>query len=136
MGMILRIPTSQNGGRPVTPLHSYVQPLRLEDWQGVSGCHYQHLVYGLLDCPALPKANYSLVRRSADGRQTILKIGRTSEEAATLNLAKIRHEGAVLGANEVHIHVMARTDGERARIAFDLSAGEDAGMPASAASWN
>jgi hypothetical protein len=98
----------------------------LEEWRGASGRQYQHLVYSLVECPALPVANYVLTRRSADGRRSIVKVGRTSSDVPTLNLAKIRHEGAQLGANEVHIHVMARSESERAKVEFDISSGVDA----------
>ena len=102
---------------------------QLVEWQGASGHAYQHIVYSLLDCPRIPEVNYVLARRGADGERRVLKIGRTDHDAQTLNLARIRHEGALLGANEVHLYVMARTDTERAQIEFDLVAGLDGHRP-------
>ncbi|MFM9846873.1 MAG: hypothetical protein ACKVP3_06915 [Hyphomicrobiaceae bacterium] len=96
---------------------------QLVEWQGVSGRTYQHIVYSLIDCPRIPEVNYVLARRGADGERRVLKIGRTDHDAQTLNLARIRHEGALLGANEVHLYVIARTDTERAQIEFDFAAG-------------
>src|SRR4029077_8353939 len=32
-------------------------------WRGASGRRYLHSVYSLIGCPALPRANYILVRR-------------------------------------------------------------------------
>ena len=98
------------------------EPARLADWAGASGKQYQHLVYGLIECPLAPKANYVLTRRDADGRTTILKVGRTSHDAPTLNRAQMRHEAALLGANEVHLHVLAKTEAERILIEFDIAA--------------
>lgn len=99
------------------------EPLRLEDRTGRSGRRYLHLVYGLIECPVVPKTNYALVRRAADGSETILRVGRASHDAPTLNLAQIRHEGALLGANEVHLYILARTEAERILVEFDLAAG-------------
>jgi hypothetical protein len=96
---------------------------QLVEWQGASGRIYQHIVYGLIECPRIPEVNYVLACRDASGECRVLKIGRTEHDAQTLNLARIRHEGALLGANEVHLYVIARTDTERAQIEFDLAAG-------------
>lgn len=91
-------------------------------WRGASGARYLHSVYSLLECPALPKANYILVRRDEDGTRRPLQIGQTVEEADTLNLARLRQAGAQLGANEVHIHLLAETEEARAAVSADLSA--------------
>lgn len=109
-------------------------PSRLAEWGGASGRRYQHLVYDLLACPLAPKANYVLARRDADGHTTVLKVGRTSHDAPTLNRAQIRHEAAVLGASEVHLHIFARTEAERVRIEHDIAAtayiGDEMPVPA------
>jgi hypothetical protein len=39
----------------------------------------------------------------------------------TLNLAHLRHEGAKIGANEVHIHLLAETAEDRAEVEADLT---------------
>jgi hypothetical protein len=91
-------------------------------WRGASGARYLHSVYSLRDCPALPKATYIIVHRDSDGTRRPLQIGQTVEEADTLNLARLRHLGAKLGANEVHIHLLAETSEERNAVEADLSA--------------
>lgn len=98
-------------------------PARVEGWIGASGQRYTHLVYGLIDCPVVPKANYVLIHRERDGRREVLKVGRASHEAPTLNLAQIRHEGALLGANEIHVCIVAKTEAERILAEFDIVAG-------------
>lgn len=98
---------------------------QLVEWQGASGRCYQHLVYSLVECPRVPEVNYVLARRGADGQLRVLKTGRTEQASQSLNLARIRHEGALLGADEVHLFVMARTETERAQIEFDIAAGLD-----------
>jgi hypothetical protein len=89
-------------------------------WRGASGRRYLHSVYTLIGCPPLPRANYILVRRQ-DGFLTPLAFGQTKDDAISLNLAHLRHQGAKLGANEVHIHLLAETPEERAQIEGDLT---------------
>ncbi|MEZ5829360.1 MAG: hypothetical protein R3D30_00940 [Hyphomicrobiales bacterium] len=91
-------------------------------WRGASGRRYLHSVYTLLGCPALPQANYILVRRYEDGTREAIAFGQTIDDAITLNLAHLRHEGAKCGANEVHVHLLADTAHERALVESDLAA--------------
>jgi hypothetical protein len=91
-------------------------------WRGASGHRHLHTVYNLVDCPALPRANYILVRCHDDGSREPLNFGQTKDDAHTLNLAHLRHEGAKLGANEVHIHLLADTPEERDQVEMDLTA--------------
>jgi hypothetical protein len=91
-------------------------------WRGASARRYLHSVYSLVGCPALPQANYILVRRYEDGSREAIAFGQTRDDAITLNLAHLRHEGAKCGANEVHIHLLADTDHDRDLVEADLSA--------------
>ena len=91
-------------------------------WRGASGRRYLHSVYTLIGCPALPRANYILVRRYDNGTRVALAFGQTKDDAVTLNLAHLRHEGAKIGANEVHIHLLAETAEDRAEVEADLTA--------------
>jgi hypothetical protein len=91
-------------------------------WRGASGRRYLHSVYTLIGCPALPRANYILVRRYDNGTRVALAFGQTKDDAVTLNLAYLRHEGAKIGANEVHIHLLAETAEDRADVEADLTA--------------
>jgi hypothetical protein len=90
-------------------------------WRGASGRRYLHSVYTLIGCPGLPRASYILVRRWDDGSRTPLAFGQTKDDAISLNLAHLRHQGAKLGANEVHIHLLAETPEERANVEGDLT---------------
>jgi len=92
-------------------------------WRGASGKGYLHRVYSLIECPPLPKASYVLVRRDRHGCWTALHVGLGQSEAPTLNLAQVRQRGAQLGANEVHVYALARSDAARALVACDLRAG-------------
>lgn len=93
---------------------------RFHFWMGASGKRYVHTVYNLLDCPALPAGNYVLVKASPTGQRTVLSIGRVTHQAQTLNLAELRRRGAELGANEVHIHLLAGTAKQSKLVEFDL----------------
>ena len=105
--------------RPAAPALDNVA--RCQYWRGASGRRYLHSVYTLIGCPALPRANYILVRRHDDGSRTPLSFGQTKDDAISLNLAHLRHQGARLGANEVHIHLLAETPEERAHVEGDLT---------------
>lgn len=96
---------------------------RCHFWRGASGRRYAHAVYSLIECPALPKATYLLVRRDAGGNRTVLHIGHADRDAATLNLARVRQRGATLGANEVHVYLLAGSASERQLTICDLRAG-------------
>ncbi len=100
-------------------------PLAVESWLGASGRRFRHTVYSLIGCPAPETANFILVRRGADGRSQVLAIGRTETTTASLNLARIRREGATLGANEVHMYNQALSDQARAEINFDIATAHD-----------
>jgi len=91
-------------------------------WAGASGERYVHSVFSLIGCPELPKAVYVLMRCDSHGRRTILRIGRTEHDAPSLNLAEIRHRGAKLGANEVHVHFLASSTRQRRDVEADLRA--------------
>lgn len=96
---------------------------RFHFWSGASGQRYVHTVYNLLDCPEIPAANFLLVHRDASGRRTVLAIGHLKHSSASLNLAELRHRGARLGANEVHVHLLAASAQDRRIVELDLRAG-------------
>lgn len=93
-------------------------------WRGASGRRYLHSVYSLVGCPALPQANFILVRRHEDGTRVALAFGNTKDDAMSLNLAHLRHEGAKISANEVHIHLLADTARARRFVDADLTAAQ------------
>ena len=96
---------------------------RFQFWTGASGQRYVHTIYTLLDCPGLSTGNILLVRRDEDGQRSVLDVCALGLNSPSLNLAEIRQRGATLGANEVHVHLLADTEREAKRIAFDLQCG-------------
>ncbi len=99
------------------------EPAQFCFWHGASGERYVHTVYSLIDCPNLPRANYILVGRDTRGKRTVLRVGRVEHDAASLNLAELRHRGAQLGACEVHVHLLAKSQRARSLINNDLRSG-------------
>jgi hypothetical protein len=97
---------------------------RFHFWSGASGKRYVHSVYDLLDCPPMPAVNYVLVRRTTNGRAEALSIGRVNHGAPSLNLAEIRQRGAELGADEVHVHMLADNAKLGKLVEFDLRTGQ------------
>lgn len=97
---------------------------RFHFWTGASGKRYVHTVYELVDCPALPAANYILVRREPGTRRKVLAIGRVDQSVPSLNLAEIRQRAAELGAQEVHVHLLAETAKLAKLVEFDLRTGQ------------
>ena len=103
-------------------------PTRFHFWTGASGKRYVHTVYSLFDCPPVGIANYVLVRREGAAKRTVLAMGRVSGESATLNLAEIRQRGATLGADEVHIHLLAASAQESQAVEVDLRTAQFAAL--------
>lgn len=106
---------------------------RFHFWSGASGRRYVHTIYNLIECPAIPAGNYVLVHRDGEGRRLVLAVGRVGHAAASLNLAEIRRRGAELGANEVHVHLLAPNAKQSRLIETDLRAGQCAGIISSVA---
>lgn len=97
---------------------------RFHFWTGASGKRYVHTVYSLFDCPPLGLASYVLVRRVNRNERTVLAIGRLISDQPTLNLAEIRHRAATLGADEVHVHLLAASARECQEVEVDLMSAE------------
>jgi hypothetical protein len=101
---------------------------RFHFWTGASGRRYVHTVYSVFDCPPLDIASYVLVRRSNKTERKILAIGRLSNEHASLNLAEIRQRAATLGADEVHVHLLAMSASECQAVEVDLRTAQFAAL--------
>lgn len=97
---------------------------RFHFWTGASGKRYVHTVYSLFDCPPVGVANYVLVKRESKTQRSVLAMGRLSSDCTTLNLAEIRQRGATLGADEVHIHLLATSAQESQAVEVDLRTAE------------
>lgn len=121
----------QSAGNCETPRRFVSSPdcaARFHFWTGASGKRYVHTIYSLFDCPPLDAANYVLVRREGKAARSILAIGRLTNETATLNLAEIRQRAALLGADEVHIHLLATSVHESHAVETDLRSAQVAMM--------
>lgn len=92
----------------------------MQFWVGASGQRYIHTVHSLLLCPEIPAVNYLLIHRTENGEQKVLAAGHTIHDAPSLNLADVRKHGATVGANEVHIHLLADSVNAAKLIEHDL----------------
>jgi hypothetical protein len=84
-------------------------------WHGASGRKYIHSVYRPDSCPPLPGAVYVAVKSIA-GMRVVISVGRFPPVLE--GGARSRFEGA----NEVHVHLLARDDGDAETIRRDLEA--------------
>jgi hypothetical protein len=84
-------------------------------WHGASGRKYIHSVYRPDCCPPLPGAVFVAVRMIA-GMRVVVSVGRFPPVLE--GGARSRFEGA----NEVHVHLLARDDGDAESILRDLEA--------------
>jgi hypothetical protein len=86
-------------------------------WRGASGRQYIHTVYKPRNCPPLPGGVYIGVSRIGDLRQAT-SIGLFSDfwDNADPVEARLR----TMSADEVHVHLLARTPDAARAVAVDL----------------
>jgi hypothetical protein len=84
-------------------------------WHGASGRKYIHSVYRPDSCPPLPGAIYVAIRVIA-GMRVVLSVGRFPP------VLEGGARGRFDGATEVHVHLLARDDGDAEHIRRDLDA--------------
>jgi hypothetical protein len=86
-------------------------------WRGASGREYIHSVFGPEACPPLPGAVYVAVRRRGERRQA-LAVGMFSEFWNADDGFHLAH----VGADEIHVHLLARDAPAARQAAADLVA--------------
>ncbi|MGH6875659.1 MAG: hypothetical protein ACREDW_11635 [Aestuariivirgaceae bacterium] len=87
-------------------------------WRGASGRQYIHSVYRMGTCPPFPGAVYVAVKRRGDLRHA-LAVGGFSDFwnlAAGMQLLDAR------GADEVHVHLLARSPAAIMAVVADIQA--------------
>jgi hypothetical protein len=92
-------------------------------WSGASGRKYIHSVYNVEACPPLPGAIYVAVKRQGALR-IALAIGRFAPFEQN-DLDELEY----LGADEVHVHLLAHDVQSATFICNDLKAGLGEGEP-------
>ena len=101
---------------------------RFHAWRGISGRRYLATVYPAGTPPAYEGAVVVLARREADGTRVAVWAGRApGSERALARLAQMKR------ASEVHIHLIAENDDERARVEADFAS--PVCGPAAASAW-
>lgn len=94
-------------------------------WRGKSGRAYVHTVFTTLPHWA-GAANYVMVRRNGDMTRSPLYIGQTSdfgERWGQHGRSGLIERAAALGANEVHLHLLANAEAERFSVETDIRHG-------------
>ncbi len=88
-------------------------------WTGASGRRYIHSVYAVDDCPPLPSAIFVLVKRYGVMR-TVVGIGRFSPHWDGAQHGMGSKGLALADADEVHVHLLAKSPEQRDAILNDL----------------
>ena len=94
-------------------------------WQGVSGNWYIHTVYSLTDLPAFRGYSFVLVQRDESGHCTPLYFGQVGACDGPLSKHRKFWPAQVLGANEVHIHLLGGDAYRRSQTSVDLAKAHD-----------
>jgi hypothetical protein len=89
-------------------------------WRGASGRKYIHSVYAPDDCPPLPGAIYVAVAREGSNRR-VLSVGRFSNVLDKSHSVANRLQLMRLGATEIHVHLLAKSNDQAEIIERDLS---------------
>ncbi|MBL8571230.1 MAG: hypothetical protein JNK84_19320 [Phreatobacter sp.] len=88
---------------------------RFHAWRGASGRRYLATVHGAGEAPAYEGAVIVLARREPDGTRLAVWAGRAPRTPRALaRLAQMKR------AEEVHVHLIAERDEERAAVEADL----------------
>ncbi len=88
-------------------------------WRGHSGREYIHSVYPVAACPPLPGAVYVAVRRAGD-RRIAVATGRFADFWAMNGDRDGGRRLDELGADELHVHLLARDPASAQAVAHDL----------------
>ena len=121
---------TRNGSRPcaVSPRSSTPSidkerkvERRFHYWAGCSGRHYLHSVFRPADVPGFAHANILVVRRWKNRRE-VLFIGRCAADVEAFYAGAAYRRALLAGGNEVHVHLLGRTEAARRRIEDDLRA--------------
>jgi hypothetical protein len=91
-------------------------------WRGASGRRYIHSVYPADACPPLPGAIYVAVRRRGTER-VALAAGRFAVVWGMSAGDRIAEAMARMGADEVHVHLLAGSEDRARAILRDIEAG-------------
>jgi hypothetical protein len=101
--------------------NSFAEPdMQFWYWRGASGRKYIHSVYAPDDCPPLPGAVYVAVARKGADRH-VLAIGRFSNVLDRPHVVANKMQLLRLGASEIHVHLLAKSQDEADQIEKDLS---------------
>ncbi len=93
-------------------------------WSGRTGRRYIHSVYALGGFPPLPGAVYIATRRHG-GVPVAVALGRFPSVLDQGGIERLRRRLGALGATELHVHLLARSENEAESVRSDLAAAID-----------
>jgi hypothetical protein len=96
--------------------------LRYWYWRGASGRHYIHSVYRPATCPPFPGAVYVAVKRRGDLRHALAVGGFSDFCNASAGIQAIDAGGA----DEIHVHLLARSPAAIMAVVADIQAAMNA----------
>ena len=88
-------------------------------WHGASGKRYIHSVYLADQCPPLPGAVFVAVRRRGDVREPVA-VGRLNKIWDVSTGISGGIDLVAIGAEELHVHLLAREEDAADAVAEDL----------------
>ena len=92
-------------------------------WQGASGWWHIHTVFRLADWPSYRNVNYVFVRRDRYGDCLPIYIGETGDMRTRMPDHEKLPAAFDLGANEIHVHLLANSIAHRIAVETDLRRG-------------
>ena len=92
-------------------------------WQGKSGTRYIHSIYSPENCPPLPGAIYITVQKLSSGRRVAVDVGRFCEDWDYVEGVIEDHRVGFSSINEIHVHLLAKSDDNAEQVVKDLLAG-------------
>lgn len=90
--------------------------LPMMHWQGANGVWYVHSIIRGFACDFECTANYAFVQRHSGGRLTPHYFGIASNLRCRLSGHEKLNLAVRAGANELHVHLLAKTEAERREI--------------------
>ena len=92
-------------------------------WQGKSGTRYIHSIYAPDACPPLPGAIFIAVQRLTSGKRVALEVGRFCTDWDYVDSLISDYRVGFSLANEIHVHLLAKSDDNAIDVVNDLEAG-------------
>ncbi len=92
-------------------------------WRGKSGTRYIHSIYAPDACPPLPGAIFVTVQKLTSGNRAAVEVGRFCQDWDYVQGVIDDYRVGFSGIDEIHVHLLARSDDNADEVMHDLVAG-------------